>query len=321
MKYKTFAFLIIGFLITANCVFASDTLNVLWEKTINGYVGNIQVANNGNTLIFCKPDQFGGVADIAFANVNGDFFWNKRFVTKVRDFKMSPSGNLAAVAYLQPNQTGERPVITLIKAGKEIWEKPAAESLTFSPLEAMLLCFTSDQTGIYLYNIEGELVWSSESLALKAGMPDEKGTIILGIQDQKIVFIDTNTKSGRVESYPINQPIISATFDPQNQTVFIYTGKTVICYEKNTGLKWEVPVPDAYKMLVDPDNRKLTVYTPGKEFIIFYENGGYYNSPNTEVTALFQLKKSNAIHDFSANAKYMAVFDENKLTLYLQGAN
>jgi hypothetical protein len=300
---------------------AKGTANVLWDKKFDGYLGEVKVADNGNVLFFYKADQFQVTADLVACGVNGDYYWNRRFVSKVRDFFIAPSGKFFGYTFLQPNQTGSAPVVVINKDGKELWQLPGGDYLSLSPDEKYLLSYNTgnDTKGIFLYNLKGELAWYSKDLFLLAGQPDDEGSCVYGVQKDKVLFININGATG---SYKTDKGVVCSAFDVRRQMVFIYDQEKISCYFIGKGKVWDLKIAMVNKMVTDWKNERLIVYLPGKVLIIPYKDSkGYHNQKNDEEEIIKALNIECEWVRFSGSLKYLASYQKNKLTLFRVGEN
>ncbi len=321
MKKRLIWLLLSGFLLSLNLSLTTLATNrVLWEKKPNGFVGENKVANNGNILFLCKPQETGIVTDLVAINEAGDYYWHKRYVNKIRDFLISPSGKMILLTALQPRQKGYLPMISCIKERTEIWQKPGGEYLSLSPGERMILSFNQKTraAGVYLYNWQGDLIWKSKELALGAGQADDAGRMITGINQKQVVFIDTTRKDLEPETYPIETAIKDFAFDPQNRSIFIYDGQEVSCYQQGKGKVWDYQAKEVQQIKVHPQDYKVTLLTHNKGIVLPYNNiSQYYNIESSIPAALQQLRTARVLHSFSDNRKYLGIWREGKVSLNL----
>jgi hypothetical protein len=314
--------LLLGMILGGNAGAAADTV-ILWDKPIDGYIGNIKVANNGNVVFFYKSDAFSPAADVVACNIHGDYIWNKRFINKVRDIVIAPSGDKIAAVSMQPKQTGKKPVVFCIKEGKEIWQLPGGERVTFAPLENYILSFNDGQTGsgVFLYGLGGNPVWHSEKIALTDGQSDNMGQMICGIHNDSILFI--NVSKSQFETYQVEKPVACYAFDPQNKYAFIADSEQLFCYGSKMGMKWSLKTDKPiYKIIPDPMRQRVTVYTRGKAYVVSYDRKeGFYNTTISEEQLIQNLGIDKERYCFADNRKYLVVYRNQRLTLYRVGAD
>lgn len=314
------ALLVILFLsliaVSSNGIIAKDknAIKVLWQKDMPGFVGHVQLSNNGHVAFMYRPDRNSVFADVVICTPDGGYQWNQRFTGKVRDLAISLSGQYTIVTYMQQTQTSPRPVAVCVEGGKEKWTKPGATWVSFSPGESRILCYNDGKavSGAFLYDLKGSVLWKSDDLAFESAQCDDSGTRILGVKGNTVVFVD---KTGGVLQYRLNDEITQAAFDFDDDVVFAYAKESVFCLKRGEGVRWTMQAPGAVQLKYMGD-KKLSIQMPGRRLINSSEASKAALAESLEENVAEELGIQNSPHWFSESGEYLVTYEQSKLTLY-----